>query len=400
MDSFVECRKRVFVSGCFDLLHCGHVRFLQKAAEFGDLFVSVGSDETVRRLKGRPPVYSEQERLYLVKALACVREAAVARGVGLLDFEEDLRTLRPDFFVVNEDGDSPKKQELCVRLEVEYVVLHREPPGELPARSTTALRAGAGIPYRIDLAGGWLDQPFVSMHVAGPVIVMSVMPDRAFACGSGMATSTRKMAEELWGTALPPGNPEKHARILFACENPPGKKEISGSQDALGIVLPGVSRLHYGGEYWPRRIDSVCDEAILAWLDERVYLKPLGPRPKGFRVLGRMLVTPDKARKLAEAAEACWEAVLCRDSRALGRAVHQSFSAQVSMFPRMVTPRIQALAREFCGRSLGVKLCGAGGGGYLAILSEEPIDHCLRIHIRRPSVGGEGEAGLGQTVSR
>src|SRR5688572_30488854 len=48
--------KRVFVSGCFDMLHSGHVAFLQTAASYGDLYVALGSDATVYGLKGRLPV--------------------------------------------------------------------------------------------------------------------------------------------------------------------------------------------------------------------------------------------------------------------------------------------------------------------------------------------------------
>lgn len=51
---------KVFVSGCFDMLHSGHVAFFQCAAAYGDeLYVALGSDETVFDLKGRPPVNTE-----------------------------------------------------------------------------------------------------------------------------------------------------------------------------------------------------------------------------------------------------------------------------------------------------------------------------------------------------
>ena len=62
-------RKKVFVSGCFDLLHSGHIAFFEEAAGYGDLYVAVGSDRTIFELKGREPVNSENERLYMVKAL-------------------------------------------------------------------------------------------------------------------------------------------------------------------------------------------------------------------------------------------------------------------------------------------------------------------------------------------
>ena len=109
-------RKKVFVSGCFDMLHSGHVAFLQEAAGFGDLYIGLGSDKTIKELKGRDTVYSDEERAYMLSALKCVHKVAVNRGSGLMDFEEDMRILKPDIFIVNEDGHSPEKEELCKQL--------------------------------------------------------------------------------------------------------------------------------------------------------------------------------------------------------------------------------------------------------------------------------------------
>jgi cytidyltransferase-like protein len=74
------------VSGCFDLLHSGHVAFLQEAAQLGDLYVCIGSDDTVNGLKGRRPVNSQQERKFMLEALKCVHEVRVSRGSGIMDF--------------------------------------------------------------------------------------------------------------------------------------------------------------------------------------------------------------------------------------------------------------------------------------------------------------------------
>ena len=144
--------RRVFVSGCFDMLHSGHVAFFQAAAGYGDLHVALGSDRTVFELKGRAPVNTEQERLYMVRAVSCVASAFISTGSGMLDFEPELRRLVPEVFVVNEEGDVPQKKALCARLGIEYVVLERVPHAELLARSTTALRQVDQMPYRIDLA--------------------------------------------------------------------------------------------------------------------------------------------------------------------------------------------------------------------------------------------------------
>lgn len=160
--------KKVMVSGCFDLLHSGHVAFLQEAARLGDLYVCIGSDANVHQLKGRYPVNPQAERKFMLEALACVKSVWVNRGMGILDFLQEMDEIRPDVFFVNEDGHTPAKEALCRERGIQYVVSRRLPPESLPARSTTSLRVECTIPYRIDLAGGWLDQPWVSECIRGP----------------------------------------------------------------------------------------------------------------------------------------------------------------------------------------------------------------------------------------
>jgi cytidyltransferase-like protein len=136
---------KVMVSGCYDLLHSGHVAFFKEASAYGDLYVSVGSDANILLLKNHKPMFPEDERLYMVKANRYVHDAFVCRGKGMLDFEADLDVLKPDRFVVNEDGDRPAKKEACGKRGIEYVVLKRVPDGDLQERSSTAIKA--------DLAG-------------------------------------------------------------------------------------------------------------------------------------------------------------------------------------------------------------------------------------------------------
>jgi cytidyltransferase-like protein len=102
--------KKVFVSGCFNLLHSGHIQFLRDAAKFGDVYVALGSDRTVYELKGRPPVTPEQERLFMLKSVSFVKDAFISRSPGILDFLPELNTVHPDIFVVNEDGNTSDKK--------------------------------------------------------------------------------------------------------------------------------------------------------------------------------------------------------------------------------------------------------------------------------------------------
>jgi cytidyltransferase-like protein len=375
--------RKAFVSGAFDLLHSGHVAFLTEAALHGDLYVCIGNDECVFTLKGRYPVNPQDERKYLIDSLRCVRECRISRGMGLLDFVGELRDIRPDVFVVNEDGAHESKAALCRELGIEYLVLRRLPHGGLPARSTTALRNECTIPFRIDLAGGWLDQPFVSVYHPGAVLTISIEPTHEFDSRSGMASSTRNKAIELWRTALPQGNKEQVAKILFSYENPPGTKEVAGSQDSIGIVYPGLNRLDYDGAYWPYAIESVHDEGVLAWLERRLHLVPLGPRASEFSVLADTRVTPAGAQALAASAEDCWRAILAMDIEGFGRAFTASFDAQVAMFPNMVNQAVRDLVGSFRDRARGWKLSGAGGGGYLILVSDQFVPDAIQVRIRR-----------------
>ncbi len=133
--------KKVFVSGCFDMLHSGHVRFFEEAAELGDVYVSIGSDKTVLSLKNRPTLYTEDERKYMVESIRFVKQAFIGPDNGILDFAPLLDIVKPDIFFVNQDGDSELKRNFIESKGIEYRVSRREPKEKLPPRSTTAIRA-------------------------------------------------------------------------------------------------------------------------------------------------------------------------------------------------------------------------------------------------------------------
>ncbi len=381
-------RKKVFVSGCFDMLHSGHVAFLQEAARYGDLYIGLGSDKTIRELKGRDTVYSEEERAYMLSALKSVHRVSVNTGNGLMDFRDDMKNLSPDIFIVNEDGHSPEKEDLCKELGIEYRVLKRIPHANLPARSTTALRSSRPIPYRIDIAGTWIDQPYVSKYHPGAAITVSIEPTIEFNERSGMATSTRKKAIELWNDHLPFEKPEKLAKTLFRYDNDPGTTEVSGSQDSIGIAMPGINRFYYdSGEYWPSHFDTVTDPDIIGWLEERLFMVTLWPRPDGFNVLAATHINKENVKSLASAADLAWEGLINRDMEKFSEGFLNSFRSQIRMFPKMMTPEIERIIRQYEGTARAWKLSGAGGGGYLILISEEEIPNSFRIKIRLRELG-------------
>ena len=378
-----ERKKKVFVSGCFDMLHSGHIAFLQEAAGYGDLYIGLGSDKTIRDLKGRETINSEEERMYVLNALSCVQNAKVNKGSGLIDFLEDMKTLDPDIFIVNEDGHSPEKEKLCRELGIEYKVLKRIPHANLPVRSTTALRAIKPMPYRIDLAGTWIDQPYVSKYWPGAAITASIEPTIEFNERSGMATSTRKKAIELWNDHLPLEKPEKLAKTLFRYDNDPGTKEVSGSQDSIGITMPGINKFFYEkGKYWPSKFEVISDLNVIRWLEDRLFMLTLWPRPDGYNVLDGTDITTENVRKLTEAAELAWEGLTTMDIKTFSKGFLDSFNSQVRMFPKMMNPEIENVINRYRDTALAWKLSGAGGGGYLILISERKIDNAFKIKVR------------------
>ncbi|MFJ8686396.1 D-glycero-beta-D-manno-heptose 1-phosphate adenylyltransferase [Micromonospora wenchangensis] len=128
-------RSVVFTNGCFDVLHPGHVRYLEQARALGDLLVvAVNSDSSVRRLKGPDrPVNPVEDRIALLAALSCVDHVVV--------FEEDspvdlIEAVRPDVYV--KGGDYPPEMvpeaPLVRRLGGQVRTL-----GYVPDRSTSAI---------------------------------------------------------------------------------------------------------------------------------------------------------------------------------------------------------------------------------------------------------------------
>jgi cytidyltransferase-like protein len=131
----------VIVTGCYDWLHSGHVRFFEEASSYGDLVVAAGNDANVRNLKGEGhPLQTQEERRYMIGAVRYVKLALITTGWGWLDAEPEIARLRPDIYLVNEDGDKSEKREFCETHGLRYVVLKRTPKAGLPRRSSTDLR--------------------------------------------------------------------------------------------------------------------------------------------------------------------------------------------------------------------------------------------------------------------
>lgn len=137
----VPDRKKVIVTGCFDWLHSGHVRFFEEVSKLGELYVGVGHDANLRLLKGKGhPLFPEAERRYMVQSIRHVKEALITTGHGWMDAEPEIQRLGIDAYAVNDDGDKPEKRAFCTANGLEYIVLSRTPAQGLPRRESTDLR--------------------------------------------------------------------------------------------------------------------------------------------------------------------------------------------------------------------------------------------------------------------
>lgn len=361
--------KKVFVSGCYDLLHSGHVEFFRQASQYGELYVGIGSDATIQDYKHHKTVYSEQERLFMVRSIRYVKEAYINAGSGILDFLPTLDIVKPDILVVNSDGGSEAKRQVCKERGIEYVVLQRDPHEGLAARSSTALKTTQSqIPTRLDLAGTWIDQPYVSQYAPGWAITISLEPTFEIRERCGLSTSTRNMIRRIWPYQLPNMDPEMLAKLVFCFENDPERGDgfISGAQDSIGICVPGLCRHWYNNRFWPERIETCQDEIVLRWLEQHLVMIPMEPRSPGCSVVDGRDITEPKVRALAAAADRCWQAIMDRNLEAFAAAYADSFNAQVAMFPAMIQGSVQDYINRYRSEVLAWKMPGAGGGGYLA----------------------------------
>jgi hypothetical protein len=238
------------------------------------------------------------------------------------------------------------------------------------------------FPYRLCLAGGWIDQPWVSKICPGSVVVAQIWPTMDFNGRSGLATSSRDFGIRIWGDRYPEGDPVENAKILFGAENPPGKEYVSGSQDHLGLLMPGVNRLYYNGGYWPEKIDSSIDRDKCEWLSDVLNLVPLEPRPDGYDPLKEMHLEKALIKELGEAGDLCWKSILNKDLHGLGRALTSTFLSWKKILPLTVPDWVEEeMITNYLPYYPGAITSGAGGG-YIIVVSERPVKGAIKIKVR------------------
>jgi hypothetical protein len=253
-------------------------------------------------------------------------------------------------------------------------------------------KTGLKIPYRMAFAGGWIDQPFLSRYnpqPPGSMVVVSLEPTIQFLDRCGMGTSTRKAAMQLWGNAIPAGEPAVLMKNLYDAENE-GKPAPSGSQDMAGIIYPGVSRLDYdfkhAGGYFPIQVESNNDPEVAAWLENVISLVPVNQRPPGYDPLKEKNLDPDWIQHLGQTGRDCFSAIVGRNARALGASMNECMLCWQHILPGTVRHRTIAIdlveiLSNYQNRYIGAMYSGCGGG-YLYVVSDEPVPGSFKVRIR------------------
>jgi hypothetical protein len=248
------------------------------------------------------------------------------------------------------------------------------------------------IPNRLALAGGWIDQPFMSRHNPNPpgsMVVVSLEPTFRPMDRAGFAGGTRVVAMELWNGHLPERPPADLVRELYEAENK-GKTEPSGSQDMIGLIYPGISRLDYDfavhGGVFPSHIESLTNERVARWLERVLHVLPVEPRPEGYSPLGKKNLAPKWVARLGQSGKDGFDAIRRMDLAALGASMNECMKCWETLLPHTVAhPAIKldlkALLRAYQREYPGAMYSGCGGG-YLFVVSEKLVPGSFKVNIR------------------
>jgi hypothetical protein len=260
------------------------------------------------------------------------------------------------------------------------------------APSPVAKILGA-IPNRLQLAGGWIDQPFVSKQNPKPfgsMVVVQIEPDFRPMDRSGIASGTRAIAMKLWRGRVPKRPHEELVRELYDAENK-GKSDPSGSQDMIGLVYPGVNRLDYDfkvfGGVFPSHVESCNKPKVARWLERVLYLIAVEPRPEGYSPLGVKNLKPAWVARLGQSGQECYDAIVKMDAKALGASFNANMKCWATLLPHVVRhPLIRfdliSLLQAYQKEYVGAMYSGCGGGYLLVVSENKPVPGGFKVRVR------------------
>lgn len=260
---------------------------------------------------------------------------------------------------------------------------------------------GPHLPYRLCLAGGWIDQPYVNRYGPGSVTVVQIEHQPDFFRRSGLATSTRTVWSDLVRKGLRDDVPEEElALTLFYIENgrelmfgyqDPSRRDgyLSGSQDHIGLTHPGISRLDYNHGihkgYWPMKIESTRDAKVCKWLEDHLVIVPMGERPEGYEPLAKQNFKPHTIQELGAAGKDCYDAIMNQDLDSFGRSLTRTHDMWREILPLTTNAEIDAVLDSYNEVGTGRTTSGCGGGYVIIATDREPKDipRGFRVRVKR-----------------
>lgn len=221
------------------------------------------------------------------------------------------------------------------------------------------------------------------------MVVVSLLPTFRPMDRAGIASGTRNVAIKLWKGRIPNRPLDELVRELYAAENR-GKAEPSGSQDMIGMIYPGISRLDYdfaaNGGVFPAHIESLNSVRTARWLERVLQILPMEPRPLGYNPLGHKNLDPKWIARLGQTGKDCFAAIRHMDAAALGRSFNDCMKAWETVLPHTVAhPTIKLdlkrILRAYQRNYPGAMYSGCGGG-YLFVVSDKPVPGAFKVNIR------------------
>ena len=248
------------------------------------------------------------------------------------------------------------------------------------------------IPYRMAFAGGWIDQPFISKlnpDSVGSMVVAAIEADCRFMDRCGMGTSTRNAARELWPAGLPKEDPAAMTRLLYDKENA-DQPDPSGSQDMIGLIYPGISRLDYDYNHqsgvFPVNIETCTSQDVGRWLEKSIYMVPVSQRPAGYNPLETKNLDSSWIKKLGQTGRECYDAITAQDLKALGKSMNDCMECWRTILPNTVshstiTIDLMGILEYYQQKYAGAMYSGCGGG-YLYVVSNETVPGGFQVRMR------------------
>lgn len=344
--------RKVFVSGCYDIIHGGHVEFFTQAKSLGDyLIVCFAGEKSLKIHKGRKSSLPVEHKKRLLESLQMIDEVVVGDDEDLgLDFKSHFLSLKPDMLVVTEDdryGDA--KRELCQQIGAEYVILPKTLDYQKISTSEilSYIKAPQEVPVRVDFGGGWLDVPKYSRE--GAYIVN---------CAVSPLVSLREWQYEIGGGL---GGSAAYAMLM-------GKNSVQSELDlGVGWQDPAVIR-ETGLCVWKSGQMPVLEfKTNPKFLEGKMALYWTGENHTTYTKtdVTRDYDLVEKAGRLAREAVMPGE----EDLNKLAEAINTSYQVQLGEGMKEL-PHFNEIAKKYCGG-------GWGGYALYVFASEQERAHFL-----------------------